>query len=53
MKCKQCGSENEADAKYCSVCGSKIEEESSSLLDDAPDGVFSEEGSMPTGDSEE
>ena len=53
MKCKQCESENEADAKYCSVCGSKIEE-SSSLLDDALDETSpEEEGDMPTGDSEE
>ena len=53
MKCQQCGSENEADAKFCSVCGSRIEEETSSLLDDAPDDASSEEGNMPTGYPEE
>lgn len=55
MKCNQCGSENEEDAKFCSVCGFKIGgEQESSLSTDLPDnGVSNEEEKLPQDDLDE
>lgn len=53
MKCKQCGSENEEDAKFCSVCGSKIEREPSISTDLQVNELSNEEENLTKDDLDE